>query len=381
MIGDGLPLIGNGIGAIRLWAKGLAHLALVPSRAFRTPHQLTSEAYADASMWFSRGLGGPDDPARWQPPGGFAQPVLEAAVFFVHPTGYFDRAHWNASLKDKGATQRAELFVRGLASPFASAREIWAPRYREATLGAFLTNKPEGAKALGAAYHDVLAAFDHALGQIDPALPLVLAGHSQGTFHLMRLLRDRVAGTALAKRIAAAYLIGWPVSLAGDLPAMGLPAASGPDEAGCIVGWQSFAEPGDPATLIEAHARFPALDGGPAGPAPFLCTNPLTGSPHTSAGPEANLGTLVPEFSLGDLPAALAGLPSNATLEPRLVPAHCSPEGWLMVGPPPPMGPLVMPGNNYHVYDIPLFWANLAADAHRRTAAWHKGQRARWWRP
>jgi hypothetical protein len=46
----------------------------------------------------------------------------------------------------------------------------------------------------------------------------------------------------------------------------------------------------------------------------------------------------VPEFSPGDLPAALAGPPSSAALEPHLVPAHCSPEGWLMVGPPPPWG-------------------------------------------
>ena len=30
----------------------------------------------------------------------------------------------------------------------------------------------------------------------------------------------------------------------------------------------------------------------------------------------------------------------------------------------------VLPGNNYHVYDIPLFWANLQADVARRMAAW-----------
>ena len=37
---------------------------------------------------------------------------------------------------------------------------------------------------------------------------------------------------------------------------------------------------------------------------------------------------------------------------------------------PPAIGPYVMPGNNYHVYDIPLFWANLRADMARRVAAW-----------
>jgi hypothetical protein len=35
------------------------------------------------------------------------------------------------------------------------------------------------------------------------------------------------------------------------------------------------------------------------------------------------------------------------------------------------MGPFVAPGNNYHVYDIPLFWANIRADFARRVGAWH----------
>jgi hypothetical protein len=31
------------------------------------------------------------------------------------------------------------------------------------------------------------------------------------------------------------------------------------------------------------------------------------------------------------------------------------------------MGPYVLPGNNYHVYDYPLFWSNVRADALWRT--------------
>jgi hypothetical protein len=33
------------------------------------------------------------------------------------------------------------------------------------------------------------------------------------------------------------------------------------------------------------------------------------------------------------------------------------------------MGNFVFPGNNYHVYDFSLFWANVRADANRRAAA------------
>jgi hypothetical protein len=39
------------------------------------------------------------------------------------------------------------------------------------------------------------------------------------------------------------------------------------------------------------------------------------------------------------------------------------------IGEGPGLGPLVLPGNNYHVYDYSLFWANIRADAARRTAA------------
>jgi hypothetical protein len=35
------------------------------------------------------------------------------------------------------------------------------------------------------------------------------------------------------------------------------------------------------------------------------------------------------------------------------------------------MGPYVFPGNNYHVYDIPLFWMNLRADFEARVSVWH----------
>ena len=70
----------------------------------------------------------------------------------------------------------------------------------------------------------------------------MLAGHSQGSLHLTRLLRDRVASTPLAKRIVAAYVVGWPVSRTVDLPLMGLPECTAPDQAGCILSWQTFGE-------------------------------------------------------------------------------------------------------------------------------------------
>jgi len=61
---------------------------------------------------------------------------------------------------------------------------------------------------------------------------------------------------------------------------------------------------------------------------------------------------------------------TSGQLVPATVPARCAASGFLLVGPPPVMGPYVLPGNNYHVYDMPLFWANLRADVAARVAAW-----------
>ena len=346
---------------LNFWAKEFSNFAFVPSARFTAPVALPHGAYEGSARWISRGGGEVSDAAHWLPRGA-ARPEapMEAVVFFVHPTSMYDRGRWNALATDTAANSRAELLTRGFASPFSAAREMWAPRYRQATAGAFLTDRPDAARALDAAYGDVLAAFDIFITQADPKLPIVLVGHSQGSLHLMRLMRDRVAGTPLVPRIAAAYLVGWPISLDHDLPLMGLPACSAPDQPGCVISWQSFADPADPSMIRDTYARTPGLDGKSRKGSPFLCVNPITGMPGGSAPASANLGTLVPDASLG-----------NGALMPGMVGATCRPDGFLSIGTGPQMGSYVLPGNNYHIYDIPLFWENVRVDVTRRVESWH----------
>jgi hypothetical protein len=49
--------------------------------------------------------------------------------------------------------------------------------------------------------------------------------------------------------------------------------------------------------------------------------------------------------------------------------AACDAKGFLLIGSGPDLGPFVLPNNNYHAYDYPLFWMNLRADAARRVRA------------
>ena len=370
--------------ALNIWSKEATELAFVPRGGFVEPPALDNNAYNDPAMWYSRPGMGAKDPARYVPANAASpdSPAAEQALtpspapaasassagyalFFVHPTSYIrpavgTDAPWNAPLGDADAEARARLFLRGMASPFAGASEIWAPKYRQAVLGAFLTDKPEAQQALDLAYRDVAQAFDFFVATAGKDQPIVLAGHSQGALLTLRLLQEKVIGTPLEKRVAMVYPIGWPISVAHDLPALGLPACATPDQAGCIVTWSSFAEPADPSLLFERFTATPGFDGQPRGDGPIVCTNPLTGTLNTAAPAEANLGTLKPsdDFASGEL---IAGVVS----------ARCDPaSGLLLIGDPPDLGPGVLPGNNYHVYDIPLFWANLKADVARRLAAW-----------
>lgn len=340
----------------RLFGESLIRGAMVPTATFAPPPAQKVDAYADAKMWIAR-PDIPNNPAQWLPPG-IEAAKGNAAVFFIHPTSYLNRAAWNAPLDDPEANDRATLFVRGQASSFSAAGDIWAPRYAQATFGAFLTDKPEGGQAIAAAYADVLAAFDSFIATIDPKRPIVLAGHSQGALHLTRLLKERVAGQPITKRIVAAYVVGWPVSIEADLPALGLPACAGPDATGCILSWQSFAEPAETSSIREVFDKTNGLAGLPRKGSALLCTNPISGIPNTAAPASANLGTTKPSADL-----------KTAEMIKGAVPARCGKDGFLLIGDPPKMGPYTLPGNNYHVYDYSLFWANIRADTGRRMAA------------
>jgi hypothetical protein len=346
------------VGALgyRLFERTLMKAALVPSASFQADQ--TSMEYRPAAMWIAR----PDiagNPALWLPEGFRAGPRGDASVFFIHPTSYLDRSRWNSPLDDADSQQRARLFVRSQASAFNGVGEIWAPKYRQATFGAFLTTREDAVMALDFAYRDVLAAYDEFIRQAPKDRPIILAGHSQGSLHLTRLLAERVKGSPEMRRIAAVYVIGWPVSIPVDLPRFGFPACEEPDQAACLVSWQSFAEPADTDMVTDIYDATNGTNGQSRAGTPMVCTNPLTGSAGGQAEAQANLGTLLPNEALTD-----------AALVKAAVPARCDERGFLLIGKDAPeLGPYVLPGNNYHVFDYALFWANARADAARRLAA------------
>ena len=329
-----------------------------PIGHYRDPPPASGPDYNSDASWLAKpGLG--KDPSSWVPEGVVSTRSSEpAATFYIHPTTYLQRDRWNAPLDAGGeAGSRAQLFVQSQANAFNAVSDIWAPRYRQASFGAFLLKSEDATKALNLAYRDVLAAFDAFLSAQPKAKPIILTGHSQGSLHLSRLLVDR--RQALSGRLVAAYVAGWPLSSAADLPATGLSACASPQESGCVLSWQSFREPANPDLILDAwnHTRGPA--GIERKREHMVCVNPLTGTSGGAAAASANLGTLVPDGEF-----------ASAKLAPGKVGARCT-NGFLLIdGEIPNLGPYVLPGNNYHVYDYALFWGSIRADAERRLAAW-----------
>jgi hypothetical protein len=347
--------------AMYQWGGRVLVEQAVPKGHFEAVKAGAGPDYSQASSWIAR-PDLPDDSSRWRPSNdATVDPIaIDARVFYIHPTTYLERDRWNAPLFVGNDTEfRTQLFVQSQASAFNEHAKIWAPRYRQAAYGAFLLKSEDAQKALDLAYSDVAAAFDEFIKEVPKRSPIILAGHSQGALHLERLLREQVAGKPIAKRIVAAYVVGWPISTTADLPALGLPACATAEEIGCILSWMTFGDPANP-DFFDQWEKTKGSNGGERRQEDALCVNPITGTENGDAKPQDNPGTLIPTADM-----------RSAALQSGLVGAHCKKGLLILDGVPPQLGSFVLPGNNYHVYDYALFWGAIRRDAERRLAAWH----------
>ncbi|WP_199555132.1 DUF3089 domain-containing protein [Sandaracinobacteroides hominis] len=331
------------------FADRLIRFAFVPGAAYAETQLAPAPDYAAKASWVAR-PDIPGNPALWTPNGYSAAPKPAAAVFFVSPTAYLSRSRWNAPLDDPDTNDRLDRFTRMQASVFNGVAEVWVPRYRQATFGSFLKPSADADKALDLAYTDVERAFDAFLAAQPADRPIIVAGHSQGARHLLKLLQARRA--VLSGRLVAAYAVGWAVAMPDDPITIGLPPCTAAGQAGCLASWQSFAADADLATALKDFPGIPDASGKPLGARAMLCVNPLSGS---SAAAEArqNAGTLI-----------------DGALVPHKVGASCNKQGVLLISPTPKdIGPFVLPNGNFHVYDFSLFWANIRADVEARLSS------------
>lgn len=195
--------------------------------------------YTQARCWAS--LPTTEDPADGTPKRSTPENQAQADVdvFFIHPTTFRSSEAWNASLDDSSINARTDnLPIRHQASIFNHSCRVFAPRYRQMTYpGFFSEDRASMAQAMEVAYQDVKAAFEHYMATQNDGRPLIIATHSQGTAHGIRLLRELFDGKPLQQQLVAAYLVGWPFP--ADTFAS-LPVCHEPSETGCVVGWCSW---------------------------------------------------------------------------------------------------------------------------------------------
>ena len=315
--------------------------------------------YENASSWSA--LPDREDAADVTPRGSIDKQSSAAVdVFFVHPTTYLLGTSWNAAVDDADINQRTDnSSIRHQASVFNSAGRVYAPRYRQAILYAFTGAGASGFGSRELAYGDVLRAFDHYLSNHSNGRPFILAGHSQGAHHVLRLLEERINGRPLGRRLVAAYLIGLPLAadkLGSTLDA--LPLCTEAAQTGCIVSWNTVSPKADRGRFGRVSLHYP--DGWQAnGSRPLVCVNPLS---WTADGDSAS----------AQIPMAAVVAGRNGLLRRVAGPAQARCDrGLLAISRPESNRFRLTAGRkgDYHVYDIPLFHLNLRRNAVQRASA------------
>lgn len=266
-------------------------------------------------------------------------------VFFIHPTLYWKSKSWNAAVYDQHTNNLVDVWpIRQQASVFNESCKVYAPRYRQATLYSFYDAKGNGDLALDTAYSDVKRAFEYYLKNYNHGRPIIIAGHSQGTYHAEKLLHDFFdKDPNLKKLLVAAYLIGGTVSENSFTTLVPCDSAS---QTNCYVAWHSrkygtnFKEPVKNKVNAPGFKNF----------GKYVCTNPLTWKRDTSYAPASlNSGSVPKTFDRIDI---------------GMMDAKISPQQIIWTHAPTksnyPKGP------NYHIIDYGLFYMNIRANVKLR---------------
>ncbi len=269
----------------------------------------------------------------------------QADVFFLYPTSYLPKQgndQWNAKIDDEeinAKTDRSSITYQ--ASIFNSVGKIYAPRYRQAHYHTFFTKDTVSAKkAMNLAYEDVKKSFEYYLHNYNKGRPIILAGHSQGAAHLIRLLKEYFDNDSLIHKLVVAYVVGYPVSREKYTH---LKPCTNKFDVHCICSWRSFKTGYDKKFATEGES--------------IIVTNPLSWNTETDIyiHKSHNLGSVLDDINEAPRP----GL-SGAQIYKNI----------LWVDKPKFKGSFLYFGSNFHVGDFNIFYMNVRKNAEDRLGAY-----------
>lgn len=216
----------------------ISFAAVAQKTTFDEENHPTAPNYADGTNWSA--LPFREDVADVLPrhETWISDSLKNVDVFYVHPTMYQRGPLWNASLEMKKINRKVDKYpVRLQASVFNASCRVYAPRYRQAVVRVFYEDSEDGEKALDLAYSDVKRAFEYYMEHYNNGRPFIIAGHSQGTHHTRRLVREMIDTTELRDRMVAAYVIGFTVN---EAMYDNLKFCSDSSDTGCLISWMSY---------------------------------------------------------------------------------------------------------------------------------------------
>ncbi|MBA4751404.1 MAG: DUF3089 domain-containing protein [Sphingopyxis sp.] len=339
--------------------KGLIESTRSPDKPFAQTTAPRAPDYAQKAAWFA--FPGANGLERSVPVGFAAIDEREAPadVFFIHPTMYLKNDVWNAPYDVEGAYNSPVLLAQ--LSAFNGCCLLYAPHYRQASLAGL-----RDGDAVALAYADVARAFRYYVEHHNRGRPFIIASHSQGTGHAVRLLQEAVIDTPLQGRLVAAYTIG--AYTPSTFAALGLPTCNDARQTGCVLSWNASQEGRGAASILTKDVDFWWQGKRIKSSAPAICVNPLTWDQKGTASASANLGSL--PFPEAPYPRQVGLL---GALQPDLTGARCSGDALLQVD----IGwrssfrdGLSWLYGSYHRNDYGLFYANIRANAVDRVASW-----------
>lgn len=256
-----------------------------PAATTTTAAPYVSEIYQNPANWICRGdlADSCDNPApltEVAADGTLTVKPYEVAVdppidcFYVYPTISEDTT-FNSDLTAGNEISATDL----QAARFNQVCTVFAPMYHSVTLGGLFGSIPGDFEAgWNLAYGDVLDAWRHYLANDNHGRPVVILAHSQGSFHVVRLLREEIDPKPEQRSlIASAIIPGTSFQVApgqdvgGDTQNMPLCREVG--QVGCVITFQSYRDTVPPLPG--------ALFGAPQGSTASACVNPaaLAGGP------------------------------------------------------------------------------------------------------
>lgn len=163
-------------------------------------------------------------------------------IFFLHPTIYtMKKKQWgmNAPVDDDFLNAKTDYTsILYQASIFNQHSKIYAPRFREAHISAYFTKDTAAAmEAFELAYSDVKKSFEYYLKHFNNGRPVIIASHSQGSTHALRLLKEFFENKPLQEKLVVAYVAGMRIP---EDYFVSLKSCTQPSQTGCYCGWRTL---------------------------------------------------------------------------------------------------------------------------------------------